>query len=125
MTISFNKCKTCQVWKDTRGRGSKACLKCNPFREELQTIKPLDTIPDDIIEQYPDLQGGRIKSSMDGIAHLNRARGTPLCQSLIMGMSDREIEQFWASQRYLGYSHQQINNIVKEALEILRKIVKK
>ena len=125
MTADLNKCKTCQVWKDTRGRGNKSCLKCNPFREELQTIKPLDCVPDDIIEQYPDLQDGRIKSGIDGIAHLDRSRATLLCQSLLMGMSDREIEQFWAHQKYLGYTHQQINNIVREALEMLKKIVKK
>jgi hypothetical protein len=125
MTADLNKCKTCQVWKDTKGRGSKACLKCNPFREDLQTVKPLDCVPDDVIEQYPDLQAGKIKSILDGVSHLRSEYLVLFCQKYIGRMSRQELEAYWAKPHYIGYTGRQLERIAQEALKSLQKIVKK
>ncbi len=125
MTVDLSKCKHCQVWKETRGRGSKACLKCNPFRELLENLKPLDIVPDDVIEQYPDLQSGKIKSALDAIAHLKPGHFELFCQAYIGRMTRKELELFWAKPPYLGYSGKQLERIVRQAVKTLQKIVKK
>ena len=85
MTANLDKCKHCQTWKQTRGRGNKSCLKCNPFREQLKKmdLPAMDIVPDEVIEQYPDLQDGKIdeparadreiSESIQSLAHLRAA----------------------------------------------------
>jgi hypothetical protein len=126
MTVDLSKCKHCKVWKETRGRGSKACLKCNPFREVLENLRPLDVVPDDVIEQYPDLQSGKIKSALDAIAKLPPIQFIVFCQRHLAGMSEKEMERFWRIRPYcVGYSDTALREIVKQALKTLQKIVKK
>jgi hypothetical protein len=125
MTTDLSKCKHCVVWKETKGKGTRACLKCNPFREALENIRPLDCVPDDVIEQYPDLQTGKIKSVLDAVSHLPPVEFVLFCQSYIGKMSAREMEEFWLKPYCLGYSHMQLHRIVKQALKSLQRIVKK
>jgi hypothetical protein len=125
MTTDLTKCKNCQTWKDTRGRGNKTCLKCNPFREMLQNIKPLDTVPDDVIEQYPDLQSGRIKSILDAISHLSIMDGLLFFQFYFQCTTRREAERFWAKPPCVGFSGQGLRNIAETAKEKIQEILKK
>lgn len=125
MTVNLDKCKTCQIWKDTKGRGTKACLKCNPFREVLPIIKPLDSVPDDVIEQYPDLQDGKIKNILDGVAHLEFWQATVWLQRHVLGATERELEERWAKPYIMGYSDSALREIVLQAMKMLQQIVKK
>lgn len=125
MTTDLHKCKACQVWKDTKGKGNKSCLRCNPFREILENIRPLDCVPDEVIEQYPDLQTGKIRSILDAISHLSPVEFVLFCQAYIGKQSGREIYEFWEHPPCLGYSQYRLNLIVKRALKNLQKIVKK
>ncbi len=125
MTANLDNCKHCQVWKETRGRGSKACLKCNPFRELLDNLKPLDCVPDDVIEQYPDLQTGKIHTILQAICHLSPVEGLLFFQFYIERMSRREIQTFWAKPPCAGFSGQGLRNIAEKAMEKIKDMVKK
>jgi hypothetical protein len=123
LTTDLSKCKTCQVWKDTKGKGNKSCLRCNPFREILENIRPLDCVPDEVIEQYPDLRQGKIQSGLQAVYKLPPLEYTLFWQS--QTMTKKEIKEFWEHPPCLGYSQYRLNLIVKRALKSLQKIVKK
>ena len=83
----------------------------------------MDIVPDEVIEQYPDLQDGKIHTILQAVSKLPALEYTIFWQS--QGMTKREMQEFWEHPPCLGYSSYRLNLIVKKALKSLQEIVKK
>lgn len=85
----------------------------------------LDTVPDEVIEQYPDLHEGKITTILQAIGKLAPNEFTVFCQYYIGKFTRHDFERYYAHPPYIGYSGKQIERIVKRALKNLQRIVKK
>ncbi len=127
MTIDLSRCHNCQTWKDTNGKGNKRCTRCNVWKEILKPmdLPDMDIVPDEVIEQYPDLHEGKIGSILQAAVHLNPMEFLLFCQFYVAKMTKIEVQAFWNKPPCVGYSGQGLFNIAMRAKNHIQKMFKK
>jgi len=128
MTVDVTRCYHCKVYKDTKGKGDQHCQRCNVWKEILKPmdLPDMDIVPNEVIEQYPDLHEGKINTALQAISKLSPIEFIIFCQSKIAGMTYKEMARFWRFRPYCtGYTDKALKVIVDKAIRNLAKIVKK
>lgn len=111
-------CSKCDSYKDTQGRGGKACLNCKRYKEfqvkntRRQTIK-FEILPQAIIEQIEDLT--QKVNMLEALRKLPLELSVPALMYWILGATQQEIAD------YHGTSHQMVARNNSKAIELIKK----
>ncbi len=115
----FQSCKSCPSHRNGRGI-ERDCVGCGeynklpPFKRSNYLSLPSEII-ENLLESVPT-------PFLEYISMLDKEEATMLCQSLIVGMSHKEVIAYHKTER--DYSQSKVQRIIARAVGNLRKLIR-